>query len=64
MLVYCEVSEDVRAAIAREKQIKAWTRAKRTALIRSLNPEWRDLSLDWTVPEADARVPDPSLRSG
>jgi len=63
-LVYYEVMENVRAAIAREKQIKAWTRAKMTALIRSLNPEWRDLSLGWKVPEADARVPDPSLRSG
>ena len=64
MLVYYEVTEDVRAAIEREKQIKGWVRAKKTALIRSLNPEWRDLSVDWTLPEADGRVPDPSLRSG
>jgi putative endonuclease len=31
----------------REKQIKGWVRAKKIALIESLNPEWRDLSLDW-----------------
>ena len=30
-------------AIFREKQIKAWTRAKRIALIESLNPAWDDL---------------------
>ena len=32
----------------RERQIKGWTRAKRVALIESVNPEWRDLSLsEW-----------------
>jgi len=46
-LMYCEPYRDVRDAIAREKQIKAWTRAKRIALIETLNPHWRDLSTDW-----------------
>ncbi len=46
-LMYCEAFRDVRDAIAREKQIKAWTRAKRIALIEKLNPNWRDLSADW-----------------
>jgi len=46
-LAYYEVSNDIGAAIAREKQIKAWTRAKRVALIESVNPEWRDLSAQW-----------------
>ena len=46
-LMYCEAFRDVRDAIAREKQIKAWTRAKRIALIEQLNPHWRDLSADW-----------------
>ena len=46
-LMYCEAFRDVRDAIAREKQIKAWTRAKRIALIETLNPHWRDLSTDW-----------------
>ena len=35
------------SAIAREKQIKGWTRAKKIALIDSQNPEWRDLSAEW-----------------
>ena len=46
-LVYCETFPDVRAAIAREKQIKGWLRAKKIALIESLNPDWKDLSADW-----------------
>jgi putative endonuclease len=46
-LMYCEAFRDVRAAIAREKQIKAWTRAKRIALIETMNPHWHDLSADW-----------------
>jgi putative endonuclease len=43
-LVYVEPFGDVRAAIAREKQIKGWLRTKKLALIRSLNPHWADLS--------------------
>jgi putative endonuclease len=46
-LVYFESCTDIRAAIAREKQIKGWLRVKKIALIESTNPEWRDLSLDW-----------------
>lgn len=37
-LVYYEAHEDVRIAIAREKQIKGWTRAKKIELIESVNP--------------------------
>ncbi len=37
-LVYFEHTWHIDAAIAREKQIKAWTRAKRLALIESMNP--------------------------
>ena len=44
MLVYYEVTSDVRSAIAREKQIKGWLRSKKIALIESMNPEWKDLS--------------------
>ncbi len=46
-LVYYEVFSDIRDAIAREKQIKGWLRAKKIALIESVNPTWKDLSLDW-----------------
>jgi len=43
-LVYYEVCDEMRGAIMREKQIKGGSRAKKIALIRSMNPEWRDLS--------------------
>ena len=46
-LVYFETTEDVQAAITREKQIKGWTRQKKLALIASFNPIWKDLSSDW-----------------
>ena len=46
-LVYFEVTSDVHSAIAREKQIKGWLRAKKIALIESVNPGWVDLSADW-----------------
>jgi putative endonuclease len=45
--VYYEVGDDVRVAIAREKQLKGWLRAKKIALIESVNPEWDDLSAGW-----------------
>jgi putative endonuclease len=46
-LVYFEEFADVRAAIAREKQIKAWTRTRRISLIEGHNPCWEDLAEDW-----------------
>src|ERR1700680_1095409 len=48
-LVYFERFRDIRAAIAREKQIKGLLRAKKSALIVSINPEWKDLSEAWFV---------------
>lgn len=45
-LVHFEITTNVRAAIAREKQVKSWRRAKRLALIEQGNPEWRDLARD------------------
>jgi putative endonuclease len=44
-LVYCEECNDVNAAIAREKQIKAGSRKKKVDLIESNNPQWKDLSI-------------------
>jgi putative endonuclease len=38
---------DVNAAIAREKQLKGWTRAKKNALVEKCNPRWEDFSADW-----------------
>ena len=46
-LVYYEETSDVYSALAREKQIKGWLRAKKVALIEAENPEWKDLSLEW-----------------
>jgi putative endonuclease len=45
-LVYYEAFGDIRAAIAREKQIKAWRREKKLNLIESANPKWKDLSAE------------------
>jgi len=42
-LVYYEVSDDVRAAIAREKQIKGGSRQKKVDLVNSMNSGWRNL---------------------
>ena len=47
-LVYFEVFTDIRDAIAREQQIKGWLRAKKVALIETVNPEWKDLAPEWT----------------
>jgi Predicted endonuclease containing a URI domain len=43
-LVYYEETSDVLVAIAREKTIKGWLRAKKIALIETINPAWNDLS--------------------
>lgn len=43
-LVHYETFGDIRAAIAREKQIKGWDRKKRVALIEANNPTWADLA--------------------
>ncbi len=42
-LVYFEQYEDMAAAIAREKHLKTFTRARKLALITAANPRWRDL---------------------
>lgn len=42
-LVCVESANDIYDAIAREKEIKGWNRAKKNVLVESFNPEWRDL---------------------
>lgn len=42
-LGYWEIYDDIMQAIAREKQIKAGSRAKKIQLIESKNPNWIDL---------------------
>ncbi|QOR76685.1 MAG: GIY-YIG nuclease family protein [Thermoflavifilum sp.] len=42
-LVYYEYYSRIEEAIAREKQIKGWSRKKKEALIAQYNPDWIDL---------------------
>src|SRR6266699_3278454 len=46
-LVYFETLPTRQVAAKREKQIKSWPRARKLALILSMNPEWKDLSVSW-----------------
>ena len=46
-LAYYEQTSDISSAIAREKQIKSWRRSKKVELIESMNPRWKDLSMEW-----------------
>ncbi len=43
-LVHFETYSDINAAIAREKQLKAGSRAKKLALINAANPAWEELA--------------------
>ena len=45
-LVYYECFDDVNYAIAREKQLKNWHRQWKLNLIREMNPDFKDLSVD------------------
>jgi len=79
-LVWYEVFTDIREAIAAEKRIKGWTRAKKIELIEKMNPLWVDLAVCTAEPAEQKRPrnvilseakdlaiserPDPSLRSG
>jgi putative endonuclease len=46
-LLYFEGYEDIRTAIAREKQLKGWRREKKLNLIGTINPEFKDLAQSW-----------------
>ena len=47
LLVYYEETSRIDDAIAREKQLKDWRRAKKIRLIEAANPRWLDLSNGW-----------------
>jgi putative endonuclease len=49
-LVYFEEYSSIHTALARETELKGWTRLKKIALIVSLNPTWKDLSEEWGKP--------------
>ena len=42
-LVYTESSQNINEIIAREKQLKGWSRQKKNDLVQSVNPYWQDL---------------------
>jgi putative endonuclease len=46
-LVYFEANSSIVAAIHREKQLKRWSRKRKTRLIEGINPDWLDLSEGW-----------------
>ena len=52
-LVFFESSTDVNAAIAREKEIKGWIRRKKNALIKTINPEWNDLAIEFGIIDSE-----------
>jgi putative endonuclease len=57
-LVHYEPFGDIRAAIAREKEIKGWGRKKRIALIEAGNPTWGDLA-ESLFPKLQNQIPRP-----
>lgn len=46
-LVYFEQIDGIVEAIAREKQLKNWHRPWKLNLIKSMNPEMKDLAANW-----------------
>lgn len=46
-LIYFDAFYDVNEAIAAEKRIKGWTRKKKIALIKTINPKFKDLQKDF-----------------
>jgi len=46
-LLYFEEYTSIDDAIAREKQLKGWSRVKKESLIRKFNPRWNDLTKEW-----------------
>lgn len=49
-LVYYEQFKYVNNCIARETELKKWSRAKKLKLISDFNPTWDDLAADWGKP--------------
>jgi putative endonuclease len=58
MVVYVECYLDPNNGIAREKEIKGWRREKKLRLIRSVNPDWADLSAEWRESELWQCIPE------
>ncbi|WP_263350760.1 GIY-YIG nuclease family protein [Acidicapsa acidisoli] len=61
-LVYFEYFRYVRSAIAREKQLKHWTREQKIELIERRNPTWEDLFPTLLISSVPERPEADSLR--
>lgn len=46
-LAFCQLFDQIKSTITREKQIKAWRRENKLVLILAINPAFRDLSVDF-----------------
>ncbi len=44
-LIYVENCHNIKDAVAREKQLKGWTRKKKEALIAKVNPAWKEIEV-------------------
>lgn len=53
-LVYFEIVNDINSAISREKQLKDWHRQWKIDLIKSMNPNWKDLYDNIIDPESSS----------
>ncbi len=52
-LVYFEIFDMIEDAIAREKQIKGYSRTKKYAMINQFNNEWRELHYKGKIKNPD-----------
>ena len=52
-LIYYEIFDFIDFAIAREKQIKGYSRSKKEAIINKFNKEWRDLYINGRIVKPD-----------
>jgi putative endonuclease len=53
-LVYYERHPTALSMVRREHELKGWTRAKKVALVKAMNPTWDDLAADWGLPDGPA----------
>ncbi len=62
--VYFEEFGGINQAITREKEIKRLSRRRKIKLIESMNPDWRDLSLEWVDPAPEPGIPHAAATRG
>ncbi|MDD5464427.1 MAG: GIY-YIG nuclease family protein [Candidatus Moranbacteria bacterium] len=54
-LVYYETTNNIQAALQREKQLKKWNRQWKLELIEKENPDWVDLALEYYKKESEIK---------